>query len=610
VNDTHGHAAGDAVLQQFAAVLYAALATPAADSFDQSAATDAAAAQAPLLARWGGEEFLLLLPAHRSEQAWQVLQGLHEAVRQHDWGRVAPGLQVSFSAGLAQQRAGESAADVLARADQALYQAKANGRNQSAQCSSEPRQHATPTAARSPAAAAGRLESRVPRYPAAPAALGATPAAVGAAAAVAQATTAKRSWATLLRRALDPVLAVVMGHNPKVRDALRLPLVASVLHSVWIAVVLVYAIPEREISYAAGMAVVVFESLCAAGFYLAIRSGFSLRFKDPLLVLPQMLAAMSVAAYGYVVAPSLRPSLLHLMCVIQIFGMYSLVPRASKQAAIAGVLVLLPAAGLLVVDPSPQVIGEELKLTLAAFVIGFLGLLAMRYSRVREQVARQHVQLEQAVNMAHNQLIRDALTGLVNRQHMQEKLNQAHAEARPHTVALIDIDHFKRVNDQHGHHTGDAVLQSLAELSRQTLAADETLCRWGGEEFLLLVHGAHAQARAASLLLQLRVALAGQRFGDAGTPAGALSVGFSAGLAHAQAGEAPDRLVERADRALYAAKAAGRNRDVLAPASAFALGMWEAMLEPMKQPTHQPPSGGVTAPPNQNAGQQHPALTN
>jgi diguanylate cyclase len=578
VNDTHGHAAGDAVLRQFAAVLYAALPKAEVDAFDQGTAADSAEDTSPLLARWGGEEFLLLLPNTSAEQAWHVLQNLHAAVARHDWAAVAPGLQVSFSAGLAQHRLGRSSAELLERADQALYRAKASGRNQSAQCSSELPQAvgcASTPAANAAAttgpqqlavAAAGRLQSRVPSAT--------TPAPTtrheplakepSAAAAHHDASVHQPVLSAWLRRASNPVLALLMGHNPQVREALRLPLVASLLHAVWIFSVLLYAIPVGEISFAAGVAVVIFESVCAVGFYAAIRSGFSQRFADPLLVLPQMLAAMSVAAYGYVVAPALRPSLLHLMCVIQIFGMYSLVPRASKQAAIAGVLVLLPAAGLLVAKQPPGALGEGITLALGAFVIGYLGLLAHRYSRVREQVAAQHVELAQAVSHVHEQLIRDALTGLVNRQHMQEHLNLAHSLAAPYAVALIDIDHFKRVNDQYGHSTGDAVLQALAKLARGTLTADEMLCRWGGEEFLLWVPGPHAQARAATLLVQLRVALADQKFGEPSTPAGALSVGFSAGLAQAQVGEAPDKLVERADRALYAAKAAGRNRDVVA----------------------------------------------
>jgi diguanylate cyclase len=557
---------------------------------------------------------LLLLPASNRAVAWQVLQNLHQAVQQHDWAAVAPGLQISFSAGLAQHQVGETGADLLARADQALYRAKANGRNRSACCEHEPTLNPMPmpTALR-PAAAAtatasaatsatGRLHSRVaaPVGAMLPPAVAASPAPAPHSAPTRPAWQPLAAWLHLVRA---PLLELVLGHNPKVREALRLPLVASVLHTVWILVVLVYAIPAQEISYAAGMAAVVFECACAVFFYAAIRSGFSQRFADPLLVLPQMLAAMSVAAYGYVVAPALRPSLLHVMCVAQIFGMYSLVPRASKQAAIAGVLVLLPVAAWLGIQQPPDVTGEAIKLALGAFVIGYLGWLATRYSRVRQQVAAQHVALSQAVSQVHEQLIHDALTGLVNRQHMQEHLNLSHSLGAPYAVALIDIDYFKRVNDQLGHPTGDAVLQGLADLARRTLANNEMLCRWGGEEFLLWVPGPQGQERAATVLMQLRVALADLRFGQAGTPAGALRVSFSAGLAQAQSAETPDKAVERADRALYVAKAAGRNRDVLADTAQTDQPGWPT------PPRTNPKASSATADPGQSAARGQPALT-
>jgi diguanylate cyclase (GGDEF)-like protein len=111
INDTHSHAVGDAVLREVAQVMAHALRLP------------------DRLARWGGEEFVALLSGLSHEAAAAVLERLRERVQAHDWQRLAPGLQVTLSAGLTSARPGESLATVMARADALLYQAKGAGRN-------------------------------------------------------------------------------------------------------------------------------------------------------------------------------------------------------------------------------------------------------------------------------------------------------------------------------------------------------------------------------------------------------------------------------------------------------------------------------------------------
>jgi diguanylate cyclase (GGDEF)-like protein len=149
----------------------------------------------------------------------------------------------------------------------------------------------------------------------------------------------------------------------------------------------------------------------------------------------------------------------------------------------------------------------------------------------------------------------DQLTGLPNRRafdlRFAEVSEQAALSAQPVSVVLADIDHFKKVNDEHGHAVGDAVLRDIAHVLRGSLRSFELLYRFGGEEFLLLLPGAHEEA-AARIAATLRAAVEGRR------PAG-LPVTASFGVATAT-GEDFSTLVARADAALYAAKAAGRNR--------------------------------------------------
>ena len=163
----------------------------------------------------------------------------------------------------------------------------------------------------------------------------------------------------------------------------------------------------------------------------------------------------------------------------------------------------------------------------------------------------------------------DGLTGMLNRraldQRLQELTAQAQITGQPIAVIAADIDHFKRVNDEHGHATGDAVLVEVAYRLRKALRAFDLAYRVGGEEFLIVLPGADVTA-AADLAEQLRAAVAAE-------PAAGLWVTMSFGVA-GSAGPSLQRelLLDEADTALYAAKARGRDQVVAAdlPAAAGA----------------------------------------
>lgn len=154
----------------------------------------------------------------------------------------------------------------------------------------------------------------------------------------------------------------------------------------------------------------------------------------------------------------------------------------------------------------------------------------------------------------------DPLTGTSNRRHLDKVLAAAcHAAQRhgdPVAVLIIDIDNFKQVNDIHGHLCGDDVLKIVTRRLASTMRTDDTLGRWGGEEFLVVLPRTD-QASAVTLAERLRCFVA-----DEPVPVGdadALMITVSIGVASA-AHPVPDRLIAGADRAVYSAKAAGRNR--------------------------------------------------
>ncbi len=155
----------------------------------------------------------------------------------------------------------------------------------------------------------------------------------------------------------------------------------------------------------------------------------------------------------------------------------------------------------------------------------------------------------------------DSLTCLPNRRRTVEQATAALASAaivhRPVTIALIDLDHFKSINDRCGHAVGDRVLKEFARLTREVLRASDTLGRWGGEEFLLILPNTEIDS-AVAILNRMRTAIADIQLPE--TVCGSC-VSFSAGLAtRTRNVQSLDEVIASADAALYEAKSAGRNK--------------------------------------------------
>jgi diguanylate cyclase (GGDEF)-like protein len=162
----------------------------------------------------------------------------------------------------------------------------------------------------------------------------------------------------------------------------------------------------------------------------------------------------------------------------------------------------------------------------------------------------------------------DPLSGLLNRAGFRERsrrqLERARRELKPVSVMLLDLDHFKRINDTYGHDAGDAMLAGFAKLLQETVRPGDLTSRHGGEEFCALLPGADAPA-AAAVAERIRA-----RFEQLRVPAGPDRIGTTVCIGVAQwAGgdETIERALKRADAALYSAKREGRNRVVLAAAA-------------------------------------------
>ncbi|MFF1529069.1 diguanylate cyclase [Cellulomonas sp. NPDC058312] len=176
--------------------------------------------------------------------------------------------------------------------------------------------------------------------------------------------------------------------------------------------------------------------------------------------------------------------------------------------------------------------------------------------RQAEAERRRSEALEESNARLAHEAAHDGLTGLANRRTLDTELERWSQERSAFTVALVDVDHFKRVNDTWSHQVGDAVLVRVADVLQRALRRDDLAARYGGEEFAVLLDGLSGPP-AHDVCDRLRATVAGLRWDDL-MPGATLTV--SMGVAVRQADETVAQLLARADAALYRAKAEGRNR--------------------------------------------------
>jgi diguanylate cyclase (GGDEF)-like protein len=183
--------------------------------------------------------------------------------------------------------------------------------------------------------------------------------------------------------------------------------------------------------------------------------------------------------------------------------------------------------------------------------------------RAKEALEAANRELEQALAREQLAARTDYLTGVYNRRHFFDLAAHAFDVSRryrhPLSVMLFDVDHFKQINDSWGHQVGDEILKSVARIAGDHLRDADVIARYGGEEFIVLLPQSSArQAMIVAERIRAGVAAHGIDIGK-----GTVKVTISAGIADAVTEDALDRLIGRADQALYQAKEAGRNRSMM-----------------------------------------------
>lgn len=303
--------------------------------------------------------------------------------------------------------------------------------------------------------------------------------------------------------------------------------------------------------------------LCGlGGFYVVLRTGLMAHRREPTLAFPQVLFSLSTLCLSYAMIESSRGLALEWMCLILVFDMRRLTSRQAQVATFGG-LGLLVTMLLLTRWLNPA--AAHLNIALASISMAGLTMSALLIvTKVGRRLHERRLDQRAAMAVAFEQLnalsIRDGLTQMFNRRHMlsllEDEVRRQQRSRRAFCVAILDIDLFKRVNDQHGHAVGDAVLRDFATLVRGAFSGSDAAARWGGEEFLVLMSEAN-QSHALEMLERLRNAVLHH---DWTVHAPNLAVTFSAGVSEHAPDDTLTRSLEQADAALYLAKAQGRDR--------------------------------------------------
>ena len=299
--------------------------------------------------------------------------------------------------------------------------------------------------------------------------------------------------------------------------------------------------------------------------YLIYARGLNLKLRDPNLTEPFILLAIAMNLGVIAAAPQITFPFLANQFTVFAFGMLWLSLRDSIVVWTLGAIGL--GAVLLAIDAPigvPAASRYEIFLTWAYFalIMGRCLVLSVYASEMRSRLADSRQRLAASYDQVKVLASHDELTRALNRRSLLSALERERSRAErsgvPFCVSMMDLDHFKSVNDMHGHAAGDAALRTFARIAEETKRVTDIFGRFGGEEFLLILVDI-ARAQAAQATERVRAAVEVADWSDA---APGLSVTVSAGVAGYRKGETIEQLLHRADKALYEAKRAGRNRVV------------------------------------------------
>ncbi len=358
-----------------------------------------------------------------------------------------------------------------------------------------------------------------------------------------------------MRRLLDALLTDRVLQRARLTQALlamalMLAGVAAMHYFVWVGIA--PAGPVWVWSAASALGI--------GGAFVAIRSGWSERFADPSLTAAQMVYAIACCAAAYMLLGAGRGGVFPVVMVILMFGMFIATPRQMAWVSLYAVALFGGAMAVMAaVDPKTYPPRIELgHFVMVATMMPAVSILAARLARWRQRSREQRAELAQALARIRELATRDELTGLVNRRHLHELLEQEHQRCirSGHTfcVAVLELDADVAGDDG----DGDALLADVAQQAQRWVRVADVLGHWSRGRFVLLMSDSRAQL-ARGGLDRLRERVAEGRYGRDRR----LRVALTASLAEHHAGETVAQTLARAEAALADACAQGEHRVVL-----------------------------------------------
>ena len=354
--------------------------------------------------------------------------------------------------------------------------------------------------------------------------------------------------------------------DPKQELRFRRFFIATASYLMWM-ILIVYCYYQGFIRLSKGWTALAFGLIVVVNilFYILFRTGLNKRFSDPSMTMLQMTTAALFSMVAIYFTDEIRGMMLLVYIVTILFGIFRFTLRQYIQFTLFSVTTYAGVILLLLIN-HPDKINiqiELLQFIIFASVLIWFSMVGNYLSGLREKLSVTNYNLKTALNTIQELAIHDDLTEAYNRRHMYEKLVREKALAdrtgAVYSIALIDLDHFKQVNDTYGHLKGDDVLKYLIHsISREIREIDSISC-YGGEEFLIIMGNTDIKGAEESAL---RIKKAVENLKFPGFPE-SFAITISAGVTSYKPIEPLEKMIDRADKALYKAKAAGRNQVIM-----------------------------------------------
>ena len=370
---------------------------------------------------------------------------------------------------------------------------------------------------------------------------------------------------------LNPIAAELesVGPKPAAKVLLRRARQRRQMHAVQVVSYSLGASVLWLYSYAGTISIIVPSAyflcgLTVIGFFAVLsETNFSDKFEDHYLTVFQVVSHVVIQLGFLLAVPKIAFAFISVLFLIFGFGALRMTSRQATitwTLATTGLIAVFLFTDLPVGMPVSTQTERLAAMLCFVLIIGQCAYVGLFGSTLRKTLYRRSVELKAAYRRIEELAEVDELTGAFNRRcimrMLEEEISRAHRLNAPCAIALIDLDWFKRINDAYGHPTGDEVLRTFAITMFANVRAIDRFGRYGGEEFLLVLPDT-AQQSAVGMLDRLRAIIAELEW--SAFSAG-MSVTMSAGVTVLRANENSDNVLARADSALYAAKAQGRNR--------------------------------------------------